>query len=369
MSTSSIEFSDDKSTGMSTATRLALVITMSLTAVAAYKAAPSVEGKFENTPALLPTLETSPEMAETVLTPIEHMEVGRRVLADSPNGEFDNQFGTQVVPSHWRKLVLTSPKNNGTVSHITLLRPLDWIETQKAEVDGEVYIRVPECGIDGNARIHSIQACPVIPEGNGQVVTGTFLHKADSGLELQISGESKPIRCTPNHPFWSEERQEFVRADELHIGEALLCRNGIATLIRATPIDQQTEVFNLEVHRTHVYRVSESGVLVHNGDPCPLARRVVSRIKESPKLVRGAEKAGKSVQKSIDRLTEELGRGNLNPGSGTKPIGKGISEARARNGARVYFRELHDGTIEILGKSNKANQGVVIKEILELFGG
>lgn len=66
--------------------------------------------------------------------------------------------------------------------------------------------------------------------------------------------------------------------------------------------------------------------------------RPISRIHESPKLVRGAVEAGRSVQASIDRLTHELSRGNLNPGIGTKPIGKGISEARARDGARVYFR-------------------------------
>ncbi|MEL7266806.1 MAG: RHS repeat-associated core domain-containing protein, partial [Planctomycetota bacterium] len=97
--------------------------------------------------------------------------------------------------------------------------------------------------------------------------------------------------------------------------------------------------------------------------------RNISRISESPKLVRAAEEAGKSVQKSIDKLTHELSRGNLNPGIGTKPIGKGISEARARDGARVYFRQLADGTTEILGKSNKANQSAVIAEILRLFGG
>lgn len=98
------------------------------------------------------------------------------------------------------------------------------------------------------------------------------------------------------------------------------------------------------------------------------AAPIVSRIKESPKLVRGAQEAGKSVQTSIDKLTMQLSKGNLNPGIGTKPIGRGISEARARDGARIYFRKLQDGTIEILGKSNKANQDAVIKEVLERFG-
>jgi putative component of toxin-antitoxin plasmid stabilization module len=98
------------------------------------------------------------------------------------------------------------------------------------------------------------------------------------------------------------------------------------------------------------------------------ATGIVSRIKDSPKLIRGAEAAGRSTQQSIDALTAQLARGNLNPGIGTRPIGKGISEARARDGARVYFRQGRDGTIEILGKSTKANQQSVIDEVLRVFG-
>ena len=93
----------------------------------------------------------------------------------------------------------------------------------------------------------------------------------------------------------------------------------------------------------------------------------VSRIGESPRLAREAACAGKSAQPSIDRLTGQLGKGNLNPGIGTKPIGGGISEARAADGARVYFRVTGDGTIEILGKSIKANQGTVVGEILNFL--
>ncbi len=99
--------------------------------------------------------------------------------------------------------------------------------------------------------------------------------------------------------------------------------------------------------------------------PCPPI--VSSRLNESPRLIKEAEFAGKSHQEGIDRLLEQLRKGNLNPGIGTKPVGHGFSEARARDGARVYFRETDVG-IEILGKSNKENQDVVIKEIMNVFG-
>ena len=83
--------------------------------------------------------------------------------------------------------------------------------------------------------------------------------------------------------------------------------------------------------------------------------KVVSRIKESTKAVKAAKKAGNNqkVQADIDGLTKELGKGNMNPGTGTKSVGDGISEARGRNGGRVLFREKGSDGVEILGKSGK----------------
>ena len=207
--------------------------------------------------------------SKTVLTPIEELEVGMRVRADSPNGEFDDQFGTEVIPSKWRKLTLTSPKKNGTLSHITLLRPLDWIEREKAVVDGQVYITVPECGIDGNARVHSIEPCPEIPDGEGQVITGTFQHQAEGGMELTIEGEPEPIRCTGNHPFWSEDRQSFIRADSVGIGASVSTSNALRTVVGIQELYGTSTIHNIEVLGTHVYRVGKLGTLVHNGDECP----------------------------------------------------------------------------------------------------
>lgn len=104
-------------------------------------------------------------------------------------------------------------------------------------------------------------------------------------------------------------------------------------------------------------------------DPTPgnMSKKLTSRIKESNKLIREAEKAGKSNQAGIDKLTSQLQGGNMNPGIGTKSIGHGISEARGRDGSRVYFREIN-GVVEILGKSNKANQQSVINEIYNIYG-
>jgi putative component of toxin-antitoxin plasmid stabilization module len=112
---------------------------------------------------------------------------------------------------------------------------------------------------------------------------------------------------------------------------------------------------------------SGSGRVAPSTPVATAAPRIVSRINESSKLVREAEAAGRSAQRSLDHLTSELARGNMNPGIGTRPIGRGLSEARARDGARVYFRQRIDGTVEILGKSTKDNQTTVINEVLRVF--
>ena len=94
--------------------------------------------------------------------------------------------------------------------------------------------------------------------------------------------------------------------------------------------------------------------------------RVISSIGKDAKLVKYAEEAGQSVQKGLDHLVERLGKGNTNPGLGTKSLGEGISYARARDGARVFFRK-SGGQIEILAKASKANEAKVINYLKSLY--
>ena len=90
---------------------------------------------------------------------------------------------------------------------------------------------------------------------------------------------------------------------------------------------------------------------------------IVYRIKENPALVRESERMGKdqAAQKDVNNLIEQLSLRNDNPGIGNRRVKgfKNVSEARGRNGGRVYFRE-KNGKIEILAKSNKDNQNKVI---------
>lgn len=98
---------------------------------------------------------------------------------------------------------------------------------------------------------------------------------------------------------------------------------------------------------------------------------VIHRKQESKALEDAAKTVGKDpvIQRDVDHLVEQLSLGNKSPGTSIRKIEglKNVFEARGRNGGRVYFREINKQTLEILAKSNKANQLKVIK-ILKRLG-
>lgn len=94
---------------------------------------------------------------------------------------------------------------------------------------------------------------------------------------------------------------------------------------------------------------------------------LTNRITESPLLLREGWKTLMSLQGEIKKITDQLKRGNMNPGIGNKPIGHRIIESRTRGGARVYWR-IRGSQLEILGISGKDNQQKVINEVLKHFG-
>jgi len=241
----------------------------------------------------------------TQLIPIEQLVVGQRVRSDNPTAGVDLQFGADIIPSEWRKLTLRAPKRDGTVADVVLLRPLTWLNQQRGEVGGTVFISVPECGIDGNAEVLEIDPCPEILPGEGRVITGTFRHQVLASISLSIAGQAEPILCTGNHPFWSEDRQDFVRADSLQPNETLRTATGTTTVTSFCHIPGSTPVYNLEIHGTHVYHVGTSGVLVHNGDPCPDAEALFNPLLRTKTLVTVLE-PGQTIYGFVTRKGEVL---------------------------------------------------------------
>lgn len=99
----------------------------------------------------------------------------------------------------------------------------------------------------------------------GERVTDTvhklLVHKANPEGFLVINNN---LRVTPNHRMWVENKNAWLRADELSIGDKLLNPDGEPTIISTIEkIEGTNDVFNLSLPgKNHNYFAD--GVLVHN---------------------------------------------------------------------------------------------------------
>ena len=199
---------------------------------------------------------------------IEDVRLGQRLIAQTPEPSGPDSPPLQITdPSQWREYVLTLPKPTGGEVLVHLLEREAWLSENS--FDGElVELNLPELGASGLARVTDILPCPEIEpyDGTGrQLVTGTFRHRSERVLDLSIEGEPRPVGVTANHPFWSEDRREFVSACDLRNGELLRTSAGTFTTVVGTVWRPGLhDVYNLQVDSEHVYHVGTTGVLVHN---------------------------------------------------------------------------------------------------------
>src|SRR5688572_17408666 len=105
---------------------------------------------------------------EFVAAEIQNLRVGDRVYVENPTDERDETLG-EVERASWRRVELLASKQDGSSAEVTLLRPTWWLVEQKAQVGGEIPLSVPECGIEGQARVLAIEDCPPIATGIGRV--------------------------------------------------------------------------------------------------------------------------------------------------------------------------------------------------------
>lgn len=182
----------------------------------------------------------------------------------------------EADPKTWRRTELLAWKADEETCDVVLPRPLWWIEQSGAKVSGLICLAMPEMGVAGPAKVLSIGPCPRLEAGAGQIVTGTFKHKAKLVLQLYLAGLDKPIGVTPNHPIYSLDRAEFISAGNLRIGERLKTRDGAPTHVtKVVTVPGEQGVYNLEVHRDHVYYVSNLAVLVQNSYVLQTGQRVL----------------------------------------------------------------------------------------------
>ncbi len=237
-----------------------LAVGAALVYIAAPKQAQPTLASIQATP-VVANQQSSATAARPLLKPIEQIRVGERVLGENPLLDAAASDVPEPNAATWRQLELRMAEPGGKQLDIVMLRPLEWIEGRGAKVGGTIDLDLPEMSASGSADVLAIRPCPTIQSGAGHVVTATFAHDAvDNLLNLYVEGLEKPIGCTLNHAFWSEDRQDFVPAESLRIGERLRTETrGVVSLAAVTKRPGEARVYNLEVHLTHVYRVSAQG--------------------------------------------------------------------------------------------------------------
>jgi hypothetical protein len=211
-----------------------------------------------------------------------------------------------------------------------------------------------------------------------KTVVQTMVRKAEAGRiwSVKVEGEAEVLGVTGEHPFYvrihrardntaseDDDEGDWREAKNLQIGDEIrTAQGGWAKVKSVTQRSAGAKVYNFEVADNHNYFVGRTNLLAHNAD----CFKIVSKIGNHPTLVKAAETAGTSVQRGIDSLTSQLAKGNLNPGIGSKHLFKDIYYARARDGARVFFRQVGN-TVEVVAKASKHNEQQVINALKSIY--
>lgn len=98
---------------------------------------------------------------------------------------------------------------------------------------------------------------------------------------VKLTYGDKTLRATENHPFWVVEKDDFVQAQDIILGDHFLDIGGKEVVLDGKEIEEAegTLVYNLEVEGSQYYACD---VLVHN---CTVAAGVAERI---PAVLSGA---------------------------------------------------------------------------------
>ncbi len=236
--------------------------------------------------------------------PIETLSVGQRVPPDHAACQ-DDAFDDHVAV----QLEMDGP--DGDRFDIVLLRHRDWLAAVGAEPGATIWVALTELNVEGPARVLALDPTVTVPDGPGCPITGTIRHLATSLVVLTVEGSDAPINATPQHPFYSVDRDRWVAAGDLHVGELVATETGTTRITSsgATSVPP-TDVYNLEVHGAHEYFVHDAAVRVHNNYAATTAAGGAPKL-----LTQGAYRAKAFAQGQLDKHfakhAAEWGAGNI----------------------------------------------------------
>lgn len=179
-----------------------------------------------------------------------------------------------ITPYTWKWVDFELLQRDSSLTKAHLLRPHWWLQEVGADSVGKkVYLNMPELGSQGWSTVKAIRINQLDTrfwdeqrKGDyvSRPITGKFEHESNDVYHLYYANNSKPLGVTGSHPIWSMDRNGWVGAGELKIGEKVKTKEGETTLTSRQKIQGKQTVYNLEIYRDHNFHVSKDAILVHN---------------------------------------------------------------------------------------------------------
>lgn len=190
-----------------------------------------------------------------------------------------------ITPETWQIGTFEIIESNGDNVEVVANRPKKWYhENRINNIGDKTHFYMPENGINGEAILLSIRPTVVnttnfLLNESGQVdrpVITTFKRNAPIVYDYHFSYIQPDgtignivIGATPEHPFFSVERNAYIAVGELQLGEQVMTSGEkVVKFIAGKQRDKGESVYNFEVWREHNYYVSgkDGGefLLVHN---------------------------------------------------------------------------------------------------------
>jgi hypothetical protein len=198
---------------------------------------------------------------------IETIHVGERVLTSQEDCQNSD---TEVDPVTWRviDLHMPNPDRPGDEIRFEVLRPVQWMTQVGCVPQSDIWFEWPELGARGMAHVDEVHPCPPIANGKGRIVMGTLNHLHGQILDLHFANSDQSLFPTQLHALYSEDRHDWVRAFQLHVGELLRTQLGTVAISSIEPLPGVQRVYNMEVESDHRYYVGDLRVLSHNATEC-----------------------------------------------------------------------------------------------------
>lgn len=137
---------------------------------------------------------------------------------------------------------------------------------------------------------------------------------------MLFGNNPNPLGVTGSHPIWSVDRNAWVGARDLNIGETVKTKDSVVVLKSRAKLDGLHKVYNLEIYKDHNFLVSTDKILVHNtcGEGW-ISKNIYSKLgSKNPELRKVFEEA---MEKGAAKSTGQSGIKRLT-GQGQKINGK-----------------------------------------------